>query len=210
MKQWLKKPAALLITACYGLWLLGLLGLHCFGFAANKLAYSNGTLQTKRLTAEDFDWVNIVEKDGTLISTNADPQLILRDTGMRVDTVILTIEYTKPPLVVTAFWAGEGQDYSVRRMAYPAKTTEDKTYFLLPVRGVQNLRIDPGTVAGNQMVVHSITVNQPRAFWEFFIFSTTEWVLLLTAPGLLASGGWLIILWIRRKDSKSKEGAKNG
>ena len=210
MKLLRKRPAVFLVLACYALWLVGLLVMNGFGFITNRLAYNSGKFQTMQLTIEDFEWINLVEKEGTLISTSADPQLLLRNKEMPVDTLLLDIEYSLSHRVVTVFWAASGQDHSVRRMAYPASQEGTTMGFLLPVSGVQNLRIDPDSVAGNQMVIRSITVNQPRTFGEFFRFSTLEWVLFFTMPGLLASGAWLACLSFGKIKEMRKKGAKNG
>lgn len=205
MNRTLKHPAIRLVAACYLLWLAGLLVFHCGLLVANRVGYATGALQTAQLTVEDFTWVNLVEKDGLLVSTSADPQLILKDGTKKVDTLLLEMEFSHPPRLVTAFWAAQGQDYTLRQMAYPASNQRGTFQFFLPATGVQNLRVDPGTVAGNQITIHSIRVNQPRPFWAFFQFSTLEWVLWLCVPGLVASGGWLGVLFLKNWQEKAKK-----
>lgn len=195
-----------LLITCYAAGLVVLFLLHVGLFAANRLAYWNGSLQQQELTYQDFTLDEIMEKDGLLVTTGADPKMIWNETGRRVETVLINFEYSLPPLVQTAFWANEGEGHSVRRMAYPRTDALNGTWFLLPAQGGKNLRIDPGVVAGNTIKIHSITINKPRAFLDFFIITSGEWAILFILPGLTACGLKLLnVMW----QGGRKKGAAN-
>lgn len=211
-KKWRENPTLLLLLACYAGGLAVFLLAHLAGFAANRVAYANGSLAPAALTLADFDLHELEpQPDGTLLSVGGDPQLLLRDAARRVENVTIHFEYTLPPLLVNAFWASPGQDFSVRRMAYPRQGQAEA--FLLPARGGQSLRIDPGTRVGNRITVHSIVINQKRPFFAFFAPSAGEVALLAVVPGLLACGlslaaqwGPVQRLWQRRKKAGDAHG----
>lgn len=208
MQMMKKHPVKALLLLCYLLWFVGIQVVHLGGFIINRVAYANGTLQTAQLSLEDFTWNDFVEKEGHLLSTGYDPQLILLDTKRRVDTVYFQAEYSQNPRLVTVFWAKEGQGHSLRNMAYPQPNSENSLFYLSP-RGVQNLRIDPGTVAGNEIVIREITINEPRPWYAFFSMKTGEWVTLIVFPGLIASGISLALAMMQSFPQKRKGARKH-
>ena len=197
-KKWRENPTLLLLLACYAGGLVVFLLAHLAGLAANRVAYANGSLAPAALALADFDLHELEpQPDGTLLSVGGDPQLLLRDAARRVENVTIHFEYTLPPLLVNTFWASPGQDFSLRRMAYPRQGQPEgqPKAFLLPATGGQSLRIDPGTRAGNRIAVHSIVINQKRPFFAFFVPSAGEVALLAVLPGLLACGLSLAAQW---------------
>lgn len=186
MKAFAKKyPSAALFAGCYIAWALGLVLLHLVWFGVNRAQYANGSFVPGALAIEDFELSQMKLEGGLLVTTDADPQMLLRDRERRIDTLALDIEYTLDPYIVNAFYAAPGEDYSLRRMLYPAG---GQGAFTFPPGGGQSLRIDPGTAPGNLLTVHSITVNTPRPFWAFFRFSKNELAVAAVVPGLLACG----------------------
>lgn len=180
-----KHPVRWLLLVCYagGLGLLLLADLA--GFALNRLAYAKGDLVPAQLAVEAFELVNIEDTGNGLLTLTNDPQLVLKDSGRRVENVRLEVEYQRPPLLVNVFWAAPGQDHSVGNMAYPRLTSPQELW--LPSSGVQGLRIDPGTASGNLVTVKSITINTPRPFLGFFIPTAGQVALLAVLPGLCAA-----------------------
>lgn len=202
MKKLFQTKFSLAFTlACYAGAVLLFLAVHLVGFAANRMAYANGSLQTQNLPLSAFDFYGIEQRgENELFCFDGDPRLVLKDTSLRVDTVRFEAEYSLPPELLNVFWAPPGQDHSVRRMAY-ARGTARNTFWLAPTGG-QSLRIDPGTVAGNVITVHDIVINEKRPFAGFFVPTAGEAALLLVLPGLCAcaalvlrSAGW----WPRRR-----------
>lgn len=198
MKQKIKnRPVLALAIFCYALALLALLLLHLAGFIYNRILYANGTLVQTNLTLNDFDLAqDLVWQDGQLVSIGADPQLVLKDASLRVDTLYVEIEYTVPPRQVNALYAAPGQPYSVQRMVF-ARPQGQGSVFWLPVGGAQNLRLDPGSTPYNIITIKQIVANQPRPFYAFFIFSPAEWAGLAVLPGLAASGVVTVVQGLR-------------
>lgn len=178
-----QNPNQFIPLACYACGLFLLLALHLAGFVGNQIARANGALTTQTLTLEDFDLLMIENQNGTLYTTGEDPQMLLKDPSRKADSLQINFTFSKPPMALLAFYAKPGQGHSVRRMVYP----NENGVFLFPPFGAQILRIDPGTVAGNTIQVHSILLNPPRAWHTFFIPTAGEWALLLLLPGFAAS-----------------------
>lgn len=193
LKAHLKKhPAIALVLTCYAVGLVVFLAVRLWGFVQNRLAYANGTLQTASLALDDFDLHDLeLQEDGTLLSVGGDPQLLLKDQTRKVENVTIHFSYRLDPVLVNAFWADPGADYSARRMAYGAETA-DGLRFWLPAAGGQSLRLDPGTKVGNTITVHSITANEKRPFYAFFIPAAGESFMLCVLPALFACGLWLV------------------
>ena len=193
MKFRKRYPTAALLLFCYGLWLAGLVVWHLFGFVQNRVLYATGALAPATLAVADFDLDQMeLRADGALVTTGADPKMTLKDTARRVENLTIQFGYSQPPRVVTAFWAAPGQGYSVRRVAY-ATAYGRKDMFMLPPGGGQALRLDPGILAGNEITVHSIQINQPRPVGAFFRFSAAEWTAFAIAPGLAACAISLVL-----------------
>lgn len=189
-------PALWLLLVCYASGVVLLFVVHVAGFAANRMAYATGRLQTTELYVDDFELINMEDTGNGLLTLNNDPQMLLIDTARRVENLQFDVQFEREPLVVNVFWAADGTDHSVRNMAYARPWNEQ--LFWLPPAGGQSLRIDPGFAAGNRLVVNRILINQPRPFYGFFIPTAGEVALLLVVPalaaaalGLLAQTGWL-------------------
>lgn len=196
-----KNSPVLLLLASYaaGLLLFVLFQLLCF--AQNRIAYANGTLMEKTLAVADFNLQEMeIKEDGSLLCLGGDPQLILKDQSLKVENISLDFSYSMHPLLVNVFWAKPGQSYSLKQMAYPQKSQSG--VFLLPAAGGQNLRVDPGTKAGNRIVVNSIVVNQKRAFYLFFVPSAGQVIVWVLGTGLAACTASLLPLKSKKAGDK--------
>lgn len=186
-KLFKEKPGAVLCGVCYAVGLLLVLAVHFVGFVQNRAAYANGTLVHEELTLADFELLELVETEEGLVSTGGDPQLLLRDVERRVENIYIEMESTLPVRQQMALWAPVGTDYNIDEMAY-ARQSGEGTVFWLPAAGGQSLRIDPTSVPGNVMKIHTIEINRPRPFYAFFIFTPNELLVLAVLPALAACG----------------------
>lgn len=183
--KWIKKHRdTALLLALYAAALVLFLAVHLVGFVANRVLHANGTLAETELTVEDFTLEGLMEHEGGLVTTTSDPQMLLKDSGRRVDSLYVEFDYARAPLVSTAFWAKPGQGHSLRRMAYSQQGAGQ--LFYLPATGGQSLRLDPDTVAGNRFEIKRMVLNPKRPFLTFFIPRAGELALYLVVPGLAA------------------------
>lgn len=181
MKKLKKHHSLYLFVLCYGVALVAALLVHTAGLVHNKILYATGALVQTELTLADFELANdLVEQDGNIVSFGGDPQLVLQQGDLRVDTVYLEAEYSLPPRQISAMY---NPPYSVRHMAF-ARPGGEGSVFWLPTGGVYNLRLDMGSVPYNVISVHKIVVNTPRPFYAFFVPAAGEVAALAVLPGL--------------------------
>lgn len=193
MRRFIKKhPAPGLLLLCYGAALALLLLVHLGDFVANRVLYATGHFTTRELTVADFDLENLIElDDGRLVSTTADPQMLLKDPAQKVDTVYLELQTHLPARATMVFYARDRQ-YTMRQVLYGTAAGGGLSFYL-PSLGGASLRVDPVSVESNIITIERIVINQPRPVYAFFVFSANEWLALALLPGLLACG--ISILW---------------
>lgn len=208
MKFKQKHPTAFLVLLCYLVCLATIVLLHFVQFASNRAAHKRGEFPETQLSINDFELVGLMEKDGKLITTTTDPQLLLKNRELRADSVLFEAEFVYSPHLLMAFHTTPGQDYSVRNGIF-GQTSGNTTLFLFPPAGGQSIRLDPGDVAGNPIVVHQIVLNPPRSAASFFTFSTGDWTALVVLPALAASAisiageGWR---WLKGRKAVKTHG----
>ncbi len=201
-------PSLFLVGACYALCFVLALVLHTGQWLYNRALYASGALTKAVLQIDDFAPVQMQEQeDGTWVTTGSDPQLILNDANLRIDTVRTEFQFSREPLIQTAFYANQEGGYSLRRMVY-AREGEAGAQYWFSAGGVQNLRLDPDSSYGNVLLEGDIVVNEPRPAWAFFIPGGTELAVLLLAPAFLA--GMATILLEAKKAKNRKSQGKRG
>ncbi len=182
---WVRRPSACLVLGCYLAAFIGALVFATGQLIYNRVLYANGTFIPKVLSADDFTFEQMEDLGEGWLTTGTDPQMLLKDPTLRVDTLRTRFGYLNPPLVQTAFYAKPGQAYSLRRMVY-AKTLGESRVYTLPAAGGQSLRLDPDSAMGNILTLEEIVINEKRPFYAFYIPSATAGALLLAGPALLA------------------------
>ena len=76
----ISSPAIIVFTALLLVGLFVAKGL--LGFVTEVSARKNGSLGQYTLSATDFHWNGIAEKEGQIITTDNDPQMILEESKM--------------------------------------------------------------------------------------------------------------------------------
>ena len=144
MKRVFAWAAAHLVAACYllalalwALWALGNAGWDAVGFATGRLTTVQVPLSS--LTSQDV----ALTDEGLWVTTGADPQFHLQ-AGQPVRSVLF--ETGAPASGFEGYWAGAGQDFSLRRRVW-ADETAGGVLLVLP-KTAQTLRIDPAAGAG--------------------------------------------------------------
>lgn len=198
LKAWLNNHRTIrLLALCYAVALVLALCVHVGRFVYSQILRTTGALQTLQLTIEDFELVDLyLLEDGSYATISADPQMLLRNTALRVESVTMEMQVSGDgvtvPLMVSAYYANEGEGYSARQIVYAAcESTEGSLplySFSLPVGGAYNLRIDPDIAAGRMLTFGTITINAPRTLGSYFVPTAGEAWLLLVVPALLACG----------------------
>ncbi len=159
-----------------------------FIFLFESFLRLTGKLETIVLYKDDFELVSIVEKENGLVSSDADPQLII-EKDMYITSVTLDIEYSLYPGEVTLYYTTkDGQGFSSDNRSWFTKT-QDTIYFsdLFFAVNTKSIRIDPTDSAANFMNIKSITINKEKSFIEYFSISPTRIYHFILYSLLLAS-----------------------
>ncbi len=162
--------------------------LTLFIFLLESYYKMTGKLETIVLEVSDFEYSSIVEKNGLLIASDSDPQLIL-ETDMYITNITLDIEYSQYPGEVSFYYATkEGQGFSSNKRAGFSKADETiyKSNLLLPIYTTA-IRIDPTDLAGNILTPYSITINENQSFSEYFKITPTRIYYFVLYSLLIAS-----------------------
>lgn len=159
-------------------------------FSIEGIARLTGKMETVVLSVEDFENVSLVGgENGKVLSTDADPQLILtRD--MKVARISFKMETTIHPGEVIMYYATkEGQGFSPlkRNWFFLSTSGEDKYETSFRLKNIKALRIDPTTVAGNEMKISEIIFNEPKSVFQYFKVEFIDVFKLIVYSCILAS-----------------------
>lgn len=194
MKRVFAWAAAHLVAACYllalalwALWALGNAGWDALGFATRRLA--TGSVPLSTLQSQDI----ALTDEGLWVTTGADPQFIFAG-GRPVRSVLL--ETDAPASGFEGYWAGAGQDFSLRRRVW-AEETEAGVLLVFPA-AADTIRIDPAAGAGVVLAEGenaTLTVNAPVAFWRYFVPRAEQALALAALPAAAAVLADLGLFW---------------
>ena len=142
---------------------------NLIGFANEAVSRSSGKMQTVTLSAQDFQLIGIKDAaNGGLISTDADPQMVL-ECSTKMARITLNCTFAIEPGEMVVYYtqkAGQGFHPNKRYRFY---ATEDGSYTAdMPLRHIETIRIDPTNIAANTMNVDSVVLNAPKSFGQFF------------------------------------------
>ena len=185
MKRVFAWAAAHLVAACYllalalwALWALGNAGWDALGFATGRLTTVEVPLSS--LQSQDI----ALTEGGLWVTTGADPQFHL-ETGQPVRSVFIATD--APAAGFEGYWAGAGQDFSLRRRVF-ARDVEGGVLLVFP-ETAERLRIDPAAGAGVVLAEGesaSLAVNRPLALWRYFVPRAGQVLALAALPAAAA------------------------
>lgn len=185
MKRVFAWAAAHLVAACYllalalwALWALGNAGWDALGFATGRLTTAEVPLSA--LQSQDV----ALTEGGLWVTTGADPQFHL-EAGQPVRSVLFRT--SAPAAGFEGYWAGAGQDFSLRRRVW-ADETETGVLLVLP-EGASTLRIDPAAGAGVVLAEGedaSLTLNESVALWRYLVPRAGQALALAALPAAAA------------------------
>lgn len=165
MKLWAKvnKGLALCYAAVLALWLAVGVAAFVYDRAAPSVSLPMEDAQMSGLQEEGEGWY---------VSTDGDPQLVYEGLDMPVRRVVLVCEYEDVPGEVDVYYTrGEGQGFSPRKREYGRPLEGGGYEFTLPPGHVQDLRVDPTSLANNRMRLVSVEVNPRQSFGSYFAVS---------------------------------------
>ena len=192
----LRKIKAPIPLLCYGVCLIGFLAMCLWHFAGDSLARANGRLAEAQMTAADFVLAGLEQQaDGTLVTLDGDPQMILEDVGSRVvRTISYTAEFDGEAREMCLYYTTKvGEDYSADRRVFPQSLGSGQYVYTLPRTSLAALRLDPCSPEENKAVtltMSDITLNAADtlpAVWQYFVPTWYQAFCLVLYPALAAA-----------------------
>ncbi|MBC5580643.1 hypothetical protein H8S23_03905 [Anaerofilum sp. BX8] len=180
-----------LVALCYAAFFAVSLLVSLYSFAEDRVQRALGNVTETEISAADFEWTDLEQSPGgALVTTSADPRMVLRDPpvyvrGVRVEALFRK----KDPGEFCIFYKPRPgmEDFDANYRVW-ARVEADGSYtFALPRGKIYGLRLDPGIYAGIEMEITGITLNPQRSFGSYFAPSRLWLLCQLVAPALAAS-----------------------
>ena len=211
VKRPLFRPQQLLLLAyllAVVFWLVqGLLGSVVMLNYKLKGEMPRQTVAPADLTTESFApyssnewWTPPDDNPNWYLSTDSDPHIYWQGQGY-IETVRLYAGHRLPPGGVALYYLLPGQtDYSETQKVY-ANVTDTGVYtFDLGGRWVTGLRIDPDSVGGVPTLFTGIELNPATPWYDRFLPSGGQWLVLLFVPALAAAAAALILSFFDKEE----------
>lgn len=211
IKRPLFRPRQLLLLAyllAVVLWLVqGLVGSAIMLNYKLKGEMPRQTVAPADLMTESFApyssnqwWTPPDDDPNWYLSTDSDPHICWQGQGY-IETVRLYAGHRLPPGGVALYYLLPGQtDYSETQKVY-ANVTDTGVYtFDLGGRWVTGLRIDPDSVGGVPTLFTGIELNPATPWYDRFLPSGGQWLVLLFAPALAAAAVALVLSFFDREE----------
>lgn len=211
IKRPLFRPRQLLLLAyllALVLWLVqGLVGSAIMLNYKLKGEMPRQTVALADLMTESFApyssnqwWTPPDDDPNWYLSTDSDPHIYWQGQGY-IETVRLYAGHRLPPGGVALYYLLPGQtDYSETQKVY-ANVTDTGVYtFDLGGRWVTGLRIDPDSVGGVPTLFTGIELNPATPWYDRFLPSGGQWLVLLFVPALAAAAAALILSFFDKEE----------
>lgn len=159
-----------------------------FGYITETSARKNGSLAQHTLSATDFEWNGIVEKDGQVVTTDNDPQMLL-ETPTRFTSVKFYMDSSIYPGEMCIYYTQPGDTaFSVQKRLWIVPDVQRGWYVVeTSMMDVTSLRIDPTMYAGNVLTFGDFIFNEEKTFGDYFAISYGDVFDLIVYTGIISS-----------------------
>ena len=172
--------AVMLVTAFIvkGLW----------GYAVETSAFKNGTLETYTITSTDFVWNGIKEKDGQVVTTDNDPQMLL-EKPQKFTSLKFYMDASIHPGEMVVYYTEPGDaGFSSQKRLWVVPTDQLGWYTVeTSLKNVTALRVDPTMYAGNILAFGDFTFNREKPLGDYFAVSYGDVFNLIVYTGIISS-----------------------
>ena len=172
--------AVMLVTAFIvkGLW----------GYAVETSAFKNGTLETYTITSTDFMWNGIKEKDGQVVTTDNDPQMLL-EKPQKFTSLKFYMDASIHPGEMVVYYTEPGDaGFSSQKRLWVVPTDQLGWYTVeTSLKNVTALRVDPTMYAGNILTFGDFTFNREKPLVDYFAVSYGDVFNLIVYTGIISS-----------------------
>ena len=160
----------------------------CISFLSESSARKDGSLLSKKMSAADFVWNGIAEKEGVIITTDNDPQMIL-DGELKFSSLRFYMESTVYPGEMVIYYTEKGDaGFSAQKRLWIVPDSQMNWYIVeTPMKSVTSLRIDPTMYAGNILEFGDFIFNEEKSLGEYFDISYGDIFNLVIYTGIISS-----------------------
>ncbi len=164
-----------LYLATLGLYLAGAF----VGFGVDALSMSPE--QSVDVAELELSYLEIID-DNTLISTGDDPQIIIYGDDIR--SVYYRLQGQANGTVAAYYTYGD-TDYSDFNRLTPEFGESGEVLYTFPREKIDKVRIDPGSVAGEEFVFEELTINKNIPLSDYIIPSSRLLLFLIILPCII-------------------------
>ncbi len=173
---------ALLLVACF-------VAKGAFGLITETAARKNGSLAYTVMSVNDMEWSGIENHDGTLITTDLDPQLATREVP-KFSSLKFYMEYTIFPGEMVVYYMEDGDPgFMAQKRLWVTPVQGEMGWYTVDtsMKAVTAIRIDPTMYAGNQLTFGDFIFNEEKAAADFFAVSYGDIFNLFLYTGIISS-----------------------
>lgn len=158
------------------------------GYITETSARKNGSLSQYTVSATDFVWNGIKHKEGVVITTDNDPQMIL-ETPQKFSSLKFYMECSIYPGEMCVYYTQPGDEaFSVQKRLWIVPTDQSNWYMVdTSMMDITALRIDPTMYAGNILGFGDFIFNEEKAFSDYFDISYGDVFDLIVYTGIISS-----------------------
>lgn len=159
-----------------------------FGFLTESSSVKNGSLQQYTLASTDFVWNGIEVRNGVVVSTDNDPQMIL-DGTQKFTSLRFYMESSIYPGEMVVYYTEPGDaGFSTIKRLWAVPADQPDWYVVeTSMKDVTALRLDPTMYAGNVLEFGDFIFNESKSFSDYFEISYGEVFNLILYTGIISS-----------------------
>ena len=166
----------------------GFLAQCLYGFVMESSAVKNGSLENYTLTSTDFQLEGIRVKNGQVITTDNDPQMLF-EKAQKFTSLTFYMESSIYPGEMVIYYTEPGDaGFSVQKRLWVVPTDQLGWYTVeTSMKNVTALRVDPTMYAGNVLTFGDFIFNREKTLGDYFAVSYSDVFNLIIYTGIISS-----------------------
>lgn len=158
------------------------------GYITETSARKNDSLSQYTISATDFVWNGIKVKEGVVITTDNDPQMLL-ETPQKFSSLKFYMECSIYPGEMCVYYTEPGdQAFSAHKRLWVVPTDQTGWYMVeTSMLDVTALRLDPTMYAGNVLTFGDFIFNAEKTIGEYFEISYGHVFDFIIYTGIISS-----------------------
>ena len=158
-------------------------------FVTENAARKDGSLANYTVRAEDFAWSGIENRDGVLITTDLDPQMIM-EKDQKLISIKFYMESSAYPGEMAAYYTEPGdQAFSVQKRVWIRPDQGETNWYIMEtgMKNITAIRLDPTMYAGNILTFGGFIFNREKSFGDYFALSYSDVYNFILYTGIISS-----------------------